>query len=206
MANGRERRLKVTFFVGSVVGYVDNPTAIYSRGLAHGLSLRGNEVRIVEERQNEAFARTLREVGAGATLAFHDHFRTVQHHTYEARRGAQLLEWVTREIALIDTAIAVDGLEPELCRWLANLTREGLTRVYLTFDPASLTDETVSALELEKFDQILAPDQPAASIAWQPIRYAVAGQDLALAGSTADDADPILAAEVFEAAVNALAR
>lgn len=199
--------MKFTFFAGSVVGYVQNPTAIYTRGLAHGLSLRGNEIRVVEERQNAAFARTLRAVGSVAARHVHDKFRTFQHHTYEARRGGQLLEWVTREMALIDAAVAVAGLDPELCRWLANVDRDGLVRAYLTFEPETLTDDAAAALELEKFDLILAPSKPVAAIAWQPIELAVAAQDRALTDAAsipqalAAAADPIRAAEVFEAAL-----
>ncbi len=154
--------MKVTFFVESVVGYVDNPTAIYTRGLAHGLSLRGNDVRIVEERQNDAVTRTLLAAGSGVARHFHDTFRMFQHHTYEPRSGAQLLEWVTRELSLIDVAVAVAGIDSELCRWLANVSREGLVSTYLTFEPENLTDEVVAALDLDRFDLILAPRQPAA--------------------------------------------
>ena len=199
--------MKATFFVESVVGYVENPTAIYARGLAHGLSLRGNEVRIVEERQNAAFARTLRVAGAEAARHFYDRFRMFQHHSYERRSGAPLLEWVTRELSLIDVGVAVAGLEPELCRWLANVSREGLVRVYLTFEPEQLTDDVVAALELERFDLILAPRQPAANLIWRPIvpRVAVHDQLPEIVQSSGlalgDDSDPIRAAEVFEAAL-----
>lgn len=199
--------MKITYFTESVVGYVDNPTAIYTRGLAHGLSLRGNDIRIVEQRQNAAFARTLQVAGSVAARHFYETFRTVQHHTYEPRRGAHLLEWITRELALIDVAVAVGGIDPELCRWLANISREGLVRAYLTFEPELLTEEAVTALKLDRFDVILAPRQPAAAVVWQPIEVGVAGQDrdAALAQSItyplAEDADPIRAAEVFEAAL-----
>ncbi|HYI15006.1 MAG TPA: hypothetical protein VEX37_06425 [Thermomicrobiales bacterium] len=198
--------MKVTFFAESVVGYIGNPTAIYTRGLAHGLSLRGNEIRIVEERQNAAFVRTLQTAGSEAARHFHDSFRMFQHHTYEPRHGAQLLEWVTRELSLIDVAVAVAGIEPELCRWLANVTREGLVRAYLTFEPERLTDEVAVALELDRFDLILAPRQPAASIDWREIVSGVAGQDRVpvILGSMSpppdEEVDPIRAAEVFEAA------
>jgi hypothetical protein len=131
-----------------------------------------------------------------------------QHHTYEPRSGAPLLEWVTRELSLIDVAVAVAGLEPELCRWLANVSREELIRAYLTFEPERLTDDAVAALELEQFDLILAPRQPAATIAWRPIVPGVAGHDrlpeitesLDVPGD--EESDPIRAAEVFEAAVS----
>jgi hypothetical protein len=199
--------MKVTFFVESVVGYVENPAAIYTRGLAHGLSLRGNEVRIVEERQNAAVARTLRAVGAEASRHFHERFTMFQHHTFEPRSGAPLLEWVTRELSLIDVAVSVAGLGPELCRWLANVSREDLIRAYLTFEPERLTDDVVAALELQRFDLILAPRQPAANIAWRPIVVGVAGDDRRpeivqwLGPMLGGDNDPIYAAEVFEAAL-----
>lgn len=168
--------------------------------MAHGLSLRGNEVRIVEERQNPDFAHTLRAAGSAASRHFYERFRMFQHHTYEPRNGAQLLEWVSREIALIDVAVAVAGLQPELCRWLANISREGGIRAYLTFEPQALTDEVASRLELEKFDLILAPSQPVAALDWQPIARSVAEQDhlLGIEMMSVDDTDPIRAAELFE--------
>ena len=200
--------MKVTFFVGSVVGYVENPTAFYTRGLAHGLALRGNEIRIVEERQNLAAVRTLREVGAGASRHFYDAFQTIQHHTYEPRTGARLLEWVTREIALIEVAVAVDGVEPELCRWLANVSREGLTRASLTFQPESLTDDVAERLDLGKFDIVLAPSAIAAHLPWRRVPRTVAerdqGDDLQrwLPAGSAEHANSIEAAEAFEAAIS----
>jgi hypothetical protein len=169
--------------------------------------LRGNDIRIVEERQNHAFTQTLRDAGAGAGAArhFHDSFRLFQHTTYEPRSGGRLLEWTTRELALIDIAVAVAGLDQELCRWLANLSHPGLVRAYLTFDPGSLTDDVVATLELEKYDLVLAPSEPVARVYWQPILPAVADQDRtpaitgALDPSIVDAADPIHAAEAFEA-------
>lgn len=198
--------MKITFFVESVVGFVENPAAITTRGLAHGLSLRGNEVRIVEERQNAAFSRTLRVARAEASRHFYDNFRTIQHHTFEPRSGAALLEWITRELALIDVAVAVEGVNDELCRWLANVSQPGLTRAYLTFDPEALTDEVVESLQLGMFELILAPSAPAAEIAWRQISPTVAGHDrIALVQNHVelDDigADPIRAAELFEAAI-----
>lgn len=199
--------MKVTFFVGSVVGYVENPSAILTRGLAHGLSLRGNEVRVVEERQNREFAKTLRVAGAGASRHFYESFRMFQHHTYEPRSGAPLLEWVTRELALIDVAVVVDGAGPELCRWIANVSQEGLTRAFLTFQPERLTQDVVTALELGSFEIVLSPAEPSASIVWRQVAGAIAGPDRELLAQAslprelADEADPIRAAEVFEAAV-----
>ncbi|MEX1158100.1 MAG: hypothetical protein WEC79_04140 [Thermomicrobiales bacterium] len=81
-------------------------------------------------------------------------------------------------------------------------------RAYLTFDPASLTGDVVARLELEKYDLVLAPSPPAARIAWQPFAPAIADQDrmqaitAQLDQSIVDAADPILAAEAFEAILN----
>lgn len=169
--------LKITFFPGSVVGYVDYPEALLTRGLAHGLAERGDDVRIVEERQNERLTRTLLTQGAGASRHFHDNFRQFQYHTYEPRTGAQLLEWVTREMALIDVAVAVDGVEQELCRWIGNVTREGLIRAFLTFEPELLTDERASALDIDKYDIVLATGKPAADVPWSELSPTIAPAD-----------------------------
>jgi hypothetical protein len=65
----------------------------------------------------------------------------------------------------------------------------------------------VAALELQRFDLILAPRQPAANIAWRPIVVGVAGDDRRpeivqwLGPMLGGDNDPIHAAEVFEAAL-----
>jgi hypothetical protein len=204
----RDSDVKVTFFAGSVVGYHENPAALLTRGLAHGLALRGNDVRVVEERQNHAFARTLRAHGAGAARHFHDHFGLIQHHTFEPRSGAPLLEWVSREIALIDVAVAVEGVGDELCRWLANVTRLGLTRAYLAWHPEHLSAERSAHLEIERFDLILAPTEPLTTTpGWGRVEPTLARPD---ADARLSDllpeyrqplSDPVTAAELFERAV-----
>jgi hypothetical protein len=196
--------LRISFFAGSVVGYVDNPSAIYTRGLALGLALRGNDVRVVEERRNAALTRTLRAVGSSAVRHFHEQFEALQHTTYEPRTGARLLEWVTRELALIDVAVAVDGLEDELCRWIANVSRERIRRAYLTWQPDQISEAVVQRLELERFDVILAPTKPMPELPWRRIEMVVAEPDRA-AGLTpavlAAGQDPVAAATTFERAI-----
>jgi hypothetical protein len=166
--------------------------------------VRGNDVRIVEERQNHAFTRTLRAVGSDAARHFHHQFALLQHTTYEPRTGARLLEWVTRETALIDVAVAVAGLEDELCRWIANVGHEGLIRAYLTWQPELLSAQVAQRLELDKLDVVLAPTKPPADLDWRQVEAVVAAQDrmagLTPAGSTAGD-DPVAAAASFEQAV-----
>lgn len=204
----RELALKITFFVNSIIGYVDNPAAIYTRGLAHGLALRGNDIRVVEERQNAKLTRTLQATGSQAARHVYESFPLIQYNTFEPRTGARLLEWVTRELALIDVAVAVQGLGDELCRWIANVTRDNLTRAYLAWNPEDLTTERAAYLELDKYDLILATDQPRADIEWTPVRPTMATQDrsdsidTALIGTLRDDlVDPVRAAELFEALV-----
>ena len=171
--------MKVTFFAPSVVGYVGYPDALYVRGLAQALGMRGHIVRVVEPRQNRAFARTLRDVGSVAARQFHTDFTGFQHHTFEPRTGGQLLEWVTRELALLDAAVVVAGLDDELCRWVANVSPPGLQRCYLTFQPDDLTAVVAERLELRLFDAVLASAQPAAELPWRMIFRTLAPADVA---------------------------
>lgn len=169
--------MRITFFPGSVVGYVRYPEALFTRGLAGGLVERGHEVRIVEERQNEFLKRTLLEAGAEPSRHFHQQFPKLRYHTFEPRTGAPLLEWVLSELSLVDVAVAVDGIGSELCRWIANLTDTSLIRAYMTFNPHGLTDTVAGALELEKFDVIFAPTRPAAQLPWSELQPSLASPD-----------------------------
>lgn len=205
--------MRITFFPGSIVGYAGHPEALLTRGLAHGLAQRGNDVRIVEERQNAILKQTLLEHGAAPSRHFHDNFKQFQYHTYEPRTGAQLLEWVTRELALIDVGVAVDGLEQELCRWLGNVNREGLIRAYLTFDPQSLTDEKAAAFEIDKYDVVIASSKPSADLPWTQLQPSIAPADEVdeIIASVPDRlvpelTEPTQAAEAFEQIVNVMRR
>lgn len=170
--------MKLTFFAPTVVGYIAYPDALYVRGLAQALGDHGHIVRVVEPRQNHAFTSTLRAVGSAAARQFHADFTGFQHHTFEPSTGGRLLEWVTRELALIDAAIAVDGLDDELTRWLANVTRPGLQRAYWTLHPETLTDNLAQRLQLALFDMVLAPRQPVADVPWRPIQRTIAPADV----------------------------
>jgi hypothetical protein len=165
-------------------------------------------VRVVEERQNEALTRTLRATGSHAARHVYESFPLIQYTTFEPRSGAPLLEWVTRELSLIDVGVAVQGLQDELCRWIANVTRENLTRAYLAWHPEELTTERADYLELARYDRILATGQPSADIDWDSISPTIAAQDQgeqfdpALAGPLRGGlVDPVSAAERFEALV-----
>lgn len=173
----RSHQLKITFFVNSIIGYVNNPAALYTRALANSLTILGNDIRVVEPRQSEPLARTLRTVGAGASRHMYERFPLVQYSTYEPRSGAQLLEWMTREFALIDLAVVVQGADEELTRWAANITREGLSRAFLAWQPEGLTPTMVSDLEIAKFDFICGP-APVADLPWVEVQPTLAEQDV----------------------------
>lgn len=137
----------------------------------------GHEVRSVEERKNSAIARTLTAAGSGPLRAFYEGFPNLQYSTFEPRRAGSLLEWVTRELAMIDVAIAVDGVPEELCRWLANVTKPGLRRVYLCYQPERLDIEMVRAYEIEKFDAVFSTGPTSAGVSWLEIEPALASID-----------------------------
>jgi hypothetical protein len=207
----RRACVRITFFAGSVVGYVENPSALLTRGLAHGLALRGHDVRVVEQRRNEAYVRTVVQERAGAARHFFDAFRTIQHHTYDPRTGAPLLEWLTREVALIDVAVAVGGLDDELCRWIANVTRDRLLRSYLAWELPDVAASRLVGLEIERFDLILAPfysGELPVPVRLIPATAAGADVDAGLAATLESFlhgpiVDPIEAAIAFERAVSA---
>ncbi len=201
--------LKITFFVNSIIGYVGNPAALYTRALANGLAVLGNDIRVVEERQNEPLARTLRATGAAASRHVYERFPLLRYSTYEQRSGGPLLEWLTREVSLIDVAVAVQGVDTELARWVANISREGLTRAFLAWDPDSIDEARASELELEKYDLLLSP-APVAGLPCLDVRPALAEQDLddaidrSLAGQLRDDlTDAIDAAARLERTLTA---
>lgn len=203
--------MNITFFPASALGYVDYPEGLFTRGLAAGLLALGHDVRIVEERKNAVMTRTLKADGAAAARRLYEEFPELLVHSYEPRTGGRLLEWLSRELSLIDVAVAVDGLPDEVARWIANLTHPTLTRLYLTFKPQLLDAETVARLELDKYDRILGTGEPAAPIDWSPILPTLARQDRAadLERHVPPDltdrlADPLAAAEAFEQIVRSL--
>jgi hypothetical protein len=171
--------VKYTFFTASVVGYVGHPEALFTRSLADALATRGDDVRVVEPRQNKHYVRTLKIERAPAARAMFEAFPNVQHHTFEMRRGPRLFEWLAREIALLDVAIAVDGIDDELVRWLANLNQPNLIRIFQTYRPESLSAARAAELELELFSSVVASSAPASGQAWSLVRPSVAPADAA---------------------------
>lgn len=203
--------MNVTFFPASALGYVDYPEGLFTRGLAAGLLARGHDARIVEERKNPVMTRTLKAEGASAARRLYNEFPELLVHGYEPRTGSRLMEWLSRELSMIDVAVAVDGLPEEVARWIANLSHPTLTRVYLTFKPDALDSELVTRLELDKYDRILATGEPATPLDWSPILPTLARQDhsAGLVSHVPPDlvdrlADPLAAAEAFEQIVRSL--
>lgn len=172
--------MKWTFFTASVTGYVSHPEALFTRALGSALAKRGEMVRLIEPRQNEHYVSTLEQERAPAARVMFDAFPEVQHHTFEMRRGPRLFEWLAREIALIDVAVAVDGIDAELVRWLANLNQPNLLRLFQTYRPDALTHAQREKLELDQFNGCLASGAPDdATLPWQLVRPSIAEPDLA---------------------------
>ena len=168
---------RIGIFTHSAVGYVENPEALYSRAIAWGLHERGHQVRMLEERRNPSLRKTLEVVGSGASRHVYEAFSGVLIHSYEPKRGAPLMEWLARELSLVDLAIAIDGLSVETARWIANLSHPDTRRAFLTYRPGELTPARAAEIEIERYDAVLASSAPAVNIAWLPIKKSIAPQD-----------------------------
>ena len=200
--------MKFTFFAGSIIGYIGHPEALFTRSLADALVARGNDVRLAEARQNEHYVRTLEIDRAPAARAMFESFPTVQYHSFDMRRGPRLFEWLAREIALIDVAVAVDGVDDELVRWLANLNQPRLTRIFQTYRPAKLDTDRADSLELGLFNAVAATDAPPDGRPWSLVRPSVARADIDAGrlrhigdGFVNELVDPAIAAEDLMSAV-----
>ena len=169
---------RVAIFSESAIGYVHNPEALYARAIAWGFHQQGRHVRMLEERRNAALRRTLESVGSAASRHAFEAFPGILIHSFEPRSGASLMEWVSRELSLVDLAIAIDGAGEELTRWIANLDHRTLTRIFVTYRPNELTGERAGQLELERFDAVFASSEPAAGIKWLAVGRSITEQDL----------------------------
>lgn len=169
---------------------------------------RGHNVRIVEERRNPVFTRTLALEGSAPARHVFEAMPDLVIHSYTPRTGARLMEWISRELSLVDVCVAVDGLPTEVARWIANLTHPTLVRAYLTFAPLTLDDDLISELEIDRFDTVLTPGQPAAPVNWESAPPTLSQADrsvgfLDVIPANLRDAvvEPEAAALAFEAAV-----
>lgn len=201
--------MRITFFPASAIGHVNYPEAILVRGLASGLHARGHDIRIVEERRNPVLTQTLQKEGATISRHVYEAHPELVIHSYTGRTGARLLEWVSRELSLVDVGVAVHGLPDEVARWIANLTHPTLIRTYLTYSPIDLTNDLIQSLEIDRLDNVFAPGQPAAAVDWESVPPSISDADRA-AGlldeipANLRDAlvDPDVAARAFEAALS----
>lgn len=188
--------MRITFFAPTFVGYLGWPEALYARGLAHALAHAGHTVRALEERRNRHMTQTLERAGATPAREFFTAFQALQYTTYEPVRGARLTEWTARELALVDVAVVTQGTAPDLIDQIAAISREGLLRVYLTFEQGNCISEAAHAL-----DAIFAPSSNAAGF---HVPTTVDPRDAALAASlglqvVSDDPEHVVGA--FVAAV-----
>ncbi|MFW6074552.1 MAG: hypothetical protein ACOC9Y_03090, partial [Chloroflexota bacterium] len=94
--------MRITFFPASAIGHVGYPEAILIRGLAHGLLEQGHDVRLVEERRNPVLTRSLEHEGSAVSRHVFDAHPTLAIHTFTPRTGAPLMEWISRELSLVD--------------------------------------------------------------------------------------------------------
>jgi len=133
---------------------------------------------MLEERRNPVLRKTLEVAGSAASRAVYDNFPGILVHGFEPRRGAPLMEWLARELSLVDLAIAIDGLPTEVARWIANLDHRSLRRVYVTYRPERLTEERAAEIELERYDATFATSAPEASRPWIQIHKSIAEQDI----------------------------
>lgn len=87
------------------------------------------------------------------------------------------MEWLARELSLVDLAIVVDGAPVDVVRWIANLDHQELSRVFLTYQPETLTDHRATELEISRYDAVYSTSTPQAAIDWLPIGFSIAPQD-----------------------------
>lgn len=192
--------MRITFFAPTIVGYLGWPDALYLRGLAGGLADARHDVRVVEERRNPHLTTTLRQLGSAPERAFYDIFPHLQRNTFDPRRGAQLLEWFTREIALLDVAVVVDGIDEQLVQWLAEIHLDGLTRLFIRFGS---TGARHAAEVLSGFDAVLSPEQPLELDNWRRLPLTLAELDTPLVvGACRPTVDQRVAVEMFETTVS----
>lgn len=119
-------RLRWAIFTKSVVSAVNNPEALLWRSLATRLRHAGHQAIFYEPRGNESVRLLLRRDGSQGLKDFRTRFPDVEYRTFESRRGADLVEWMTRMLATVDVAMIPANADSDLVRWLGQLTRHHL--------------------------------------------------------------------------------
>ncbi len=121
-----EGRLRWAIFTNSVVSAMENPDAHLWRTLGRLLRQSEHEAIFFEPRGNDAVRALLQHSGSGALSDFRGRHPDIEYRTLEARRGADLVEWMTRTLATADVALITANASDDLVGWLGKLTRPHL--------------------------------------------------------------------------------
>ena len=119
-------RLRWAIFTNSVVSAMENPDAHLWRTLGRLLKQGGHEATFFEPRGNDAVRALLQHAGSGALSDFRGRHPDIEYRTHEPRRGADLVEWMTRTLATADVALMTANASDDLIGWLGKLTRPHL--------------------------------------------------------------------------------
>jgi hypothetical protein len=121
-----EGRLRWAIFTNSVVSAMENPDAHLWRTLGRLLRQSEHEVTFFEPRGNDAVRALLQHSGSRALSEFRGRHPDIEYRTLESRRGAELVEWMTRTLATADVALITANASDDLIGWLGKLTRPHL--------------------------------------------------------------------------------
>ena len=121
-----EGRLRWAIFTNSVVSDVDNPDAHLWRALGRLLRRHGHVATFFEPRGNDAVRALLRRSGSQALSEFRDRHPDIEYRTLEPRRGADLVDWMSRTLATADVALISASASDDLIGWLGKFTRPHL--------------------------------------------------------------------------------
>ena len=121
-----EGRLRWAIFTNSVVSTIDNPDAHLWRALGRLLRLNDQEATFFEPRANDAVRALLEREGSRALSDFRGQHPDIEYRTLEPRRGAELVEWMSRTLATADVALIQANASDDLIVWLGKLTRPHL--------------------------------------------------------------------------------
>lgn len=143
-------RLRWIIFTASVLSTEDNPDAHLWRALGGRLSQLGHHATFYEQRGNAPLRALLQHSGSRALTEFRARHPEIAYRTHEQRRGADLVEWMTRTLATADVALAQATANPDLIGWLGKLTRPHLQTFMVDTgwnDPERLASLPVDTLE-----------------------------------------------------------
>jgi hypothetical protein len=155
-----EGRLRWAIFTASVVSAIDNPEAYLWRVLGSRLREIGHEAFFFEPRGNEPVRALLHRSGSRALKEFSFRHPDVEYRTLEPRKGADLVEWMTRTLATVDVAVIQSNVEPDLINWMGQLTRPHLQTFFLDSgwsDQQALSDALAD--QIRTYTAVLVGDE-----------------------------------------------